>query len=81
MKRVGILKCDNFRSEIIKKHGDVEAQYIQMIKTGAPKDVEIEFIVYDVRKLEFPTENEFNLITGYIITGSRHDAYSEGDFF
>ncbi|ETO29472.1 GMP synthase [Reticulomyxa filosa] len=60
--------------EISKKHGDYGDVVINFLKEESKNE---DWLRFDVRKGEFPTENQLQEISGIAITGSCSDAHSE----
>ncbi|ETO12168.1 glutamine amidotransferase class-I [Reticulomyxa filosa] len=59
--------------ELIKNYGDYGDMLINFLKEDEKNE---EWLRFDVRKDEFPTESQLKEISGIAITGSASDAHS-----
>ncbi|WP_439106546.1 glutamine amidotransferase-related protein [Congregibacter sp.] len=70
--KLGILKTDAVREEWVGSFGEYPDMFMSLLGT---RDPSMEFVVYDVRLGEYPTD--IDEVDGYLITGSRHSVYDE----
>jgi len=61
-------------TELIKKYGDYGDMLINFLKEEEKNE---EWLRFDIRKDEFPTEIQLQEISGIVITGSAADAHSD----
>tara|TARA_R110002072_G_C7773406_1_gene519365 strand:+ start:112 stop:813 length:702 start_codon:yes stop_codon:yes gene_type:complete len=70
--KIGILKTDSVRGELVDEFGEYPDMFQQLL--GAV-DPQLEFIVYDVERGEFP--QQLDVADGWLITGSKSSVYED----
>ena len=70
--RIGILKTDQVREELVDEFGEYPDMFIDLLKSV---DRELEFSVYDVTTGQFP--EHLHADDAYLITGSKASVYEE----
>ena len=70
--RIGILKTDQVREELVDEFGEYPDMFIELLKSV---DRELEFSVYDVTRGQLP--EHLHADDAYLITGSKASVYEE----
>lgn len=70
--KIAILKCDSWNNSLKSKFGDIEQQYINFFQQITNN---IDFIIFNCEKNEFPNINSIDEMDGFLITGSKHSVY------
>jgi GMP synthase-like glutamine amidotransferase len=70
--KLGILKTDAVRPEWVAEYGEYPDMFIALLKRVDP---DMEFIVYDVERGQYP--NDIDEVDAYLITGSKSGVYED----
>ena len=73
--KLGILKTDAVRPEWVPDFGEYPDMFTALL---GREDPELEFVVYDVEKGEYP--DDIDDVDAYLITGSKSSVYEEKDW-
>lgn len=73
--KLGILKTDEVRPEWVPDFGEYPDMFTTLLSR---EDPELEFVVYDVEKGEYP--DDIDEVDAYLITGSKSSVYEEKDW-
>ena len=71
-RRIGLIKCDDIDGHIEPETGTKESLFIRPLTQLDPN---LQFEVYDARHSCLP--EDIHTFHGFLITGSRHDAFSD----
>ena len=69
--QIALLNCDKVDQQLAEKYGEYTDMFIHHL---ALQDATLEFEVFNVLNNELPKLNQFD---GFLITGSRHNAYDQ----
>ncbi len=69
--QIALLNCDKVDQQLADKYGEYSDMFIHHLSL---QDASIEFEVFNVLNNELPKLNQFD---GFLITGSRHNAYDQ----
>lgn len=70
--KIAILDCDRVDADLVASYGEYSAMFIKQLQ---PLDETLEFTVFDALNQQLPPADA--QFAGYIITGSRHNAYDD----
>ena len=70
--KLGILKADAVRPEWVPEFGEYPDMFIALL---AQEDPDLEYVVYDVERGQFPTD--IDEVDAYLITGSKSGVYED----
>lgn len=70
--KLGILKTDSVRPELVPEFGEYPAMFIALLRQIDP---DLEFSVYDVEQNQYPLD--LDEVDGYLMTGSKSSAYED----
>ncbi|GAM28730.1 hypothetical protein SAMD00019534_119060 [Acytostelium subglobosum LB1] len=83
MKRltIGLLKCDKFIPEIKNKFGDIDVQFVNLLKLNK-LGVSVDLSVFEVTESKFPKWDDVmsNRYNGFIISGSRSSVNDDNEW-
>ncbi|GDY25209.1 glutamine amidotransferase-related protein [Agarivorans sp. Toyoura001] len=69
--QIALLNCDRVDSQLVEEFGEYPDMFKQHLLA---QDSKLQFDVFDVLNNELPKLNQFD---GFLITGSRHNAYDQ----
>lgn len=69
--QIAILNCDRVDKQLAEIHGEYPDMFIKHL---SEQDSQLQFEVFNVLNSELPKLNQFD---GFLITGSRHNAYDQ----
>ena len=71
--KIGILKTDTVRAELVDQYGEYPAMFEQVLTDNQTKPIEV--ITYDVVNGQYP--DAIDEVDGYVITGSKRSVYDD----
>ena len=73
--RIGILKTDEVHADLVGDFGEYPDMFMALL---SPVDPDLEFVVYDVEKGEYPAD--IDEVDAYLMTGSKSSVYEDKEW-